>query len=117
VTADKLDHFAEPEETLYDFITRLASATSTRVLAIVLGGSLGAGITLAVLSLKWWPLVAACGTVGAICGWGLLEHRRVLHPGRWVRPTERLLVFLGGALAFIAAMGMLYTTLGTGWIS
>jgi hypothetical protein len=117
MTADKLGHFAEPEESLYEFITRLVSAMSYRALVIMLGAALGGGIALAALSLKFWPLMAACGTVGAIAGWGLLEHRRVFHPSRWLRPLERVLVFVGGVAAFIAVMGFLYSALGTGWIS
>ena len=116
MTADKLDHFAEPEETLYEFITRLASAKSDRALGIALGASVMLGTALTIVSPRFCPVIAASGTLATISAGGLLEHRRVLHPGRWVRPTERLLVFLGGALAFVAAMGGLYAALGSGWI-
>ena len=107
---------AQEPESLYKFITGIATRTSDRSLASLLGTAIlgGAAWLLALPSL--WPLSALAGTLGTISLWGLLAHRIATHPSRLLLLTQRLLVALGTLLTAAAGFAIYFGMLGPRWM-
>jgi hypothetical protein len=120
MTADNVEKFEEfpsPNETLYEFVTRLANGASDRALLILIGSCVTIGTAFALIWPRLWPVAAICGTISCIALWGILEHQRLSHPNRWLGIVERIVAVTGCIAAFAATMGALYLALGHGWIS
>lgn len=102
-------------ESLYAYLTRVASRTPNDRLRLALLGAIATGLLLVLVRAPLWPLAALFGAVGSVAGWGLVEHRAQEHPSRWLRITEWSLVTLGYLFAIATTVGVLLWALGDSW--